>query len=287
MSKNIWETWDYINILKQLEIDESEENTVWGSRTKTNRSGERDRKNTIAFLMPKIREKHLKKLVNEAIKQHTITELCDITYLTDEDISDLLKHNILTIKDFKDADNVSKSVKKSIFAHHPCDESYEMIKDMKLSKRDVETFCLSKAASSMAKYGIEKKMSCDGWAKYVGRGKSKKHVRLAEFKADFPPCKNKTDVRWMFLTEPSLLSVLDVDDLKASPLSAKEMMSFLKRDLRREHVEKYLKSEWVDWLEQEVFLETLDGTSKNSRPMQENLEYLKGIISEKSDKVGD
>jgi hypothetical protein len=250
----------------------------------SNNSGERSKTETIKFLKSRVKGDVIKRIVEDAINEGKIHEVCNIDNLSYNELKDFLRHGILTQKDLVDKHALNNETKKLLFAHDPNDTTYDLIKCLKLTKNDIDLFAESKSATKLDKYGIEKNMSCEGWAGYISRASKNKNKRLKEFKKFFPMSRNKSEIRRMLFQNPIMLSVLDVDDFKESPMTAKETLSFLKRDVSEEELTLYVTREWVDWLEQELFMETLDGTSKNTMPAQENLEYLKDVLYTKENK---
>lgn len=273
----------FLSMMQEEPLKERNEEVLdmwWDSKNR----GERSKTETIKFLKSRVKGVVIKRIVEDAIKEGKIHDVCNIDNLSYNDLQDMLRHGILTQKDLVDKDSLNNQTKKILFAHDPNDTTYELIKCLKLTKNDIDLFAKSKSATKLDKYGIEKNMSCDGWSGYISRASKNKNKRLKEFKKFFPMSRNKTEIRCMLGQSPIMLSVLDVDDFKESPMTAKETLSFLKRDLSEEELTLYITREWVDWLEQELFMETLDGTSKNTMPAQENLDYLKDVLYTKENK---
>lgn len=248
----------------------------------SSRAGNRDKDDTLAFLMKRVNKTKLKGLVDDAITNKTLFKLCNLRNISERDMTDLLKNGILTSEDVvANAGRISSTLKKALFAYSPSDHTYELIKDLRLTKEDMELFVNSKSLTKMDKYGIKKVLTPYAWSEYVIAGRRYQHKRLVEFKEAFPDLRNKSEVRRMLVRCPCMLGVLSVEDLQKCPVTAKEFISFLNRELDDADRYKYVSTPVVDWLEQEVFLETLDGTSSISKPLQKNLDELRAICVEK------
>ncbi len=251
----------------------------YGSKNKT-------RAELIRDLAQRTKQKERINIVEAAIKKGTLFDVCNVDSMNDQDLIGLIDAGIIDYTVLSNRKGyMSRHVRIGLFAAKPNNETYKLISDRIPSKDEYGVLVRGKAGFKLKKYGLSDtlKLHCYDWGEYVSKGRKSTDERLAEFKSVFHTFRNKSDVRAMLFNTPLLMSVLDTSDYQRSPLTAKELCSFINRDLKRADRKDVITRDLYEWLEQEIFMETLSGKSKVSKPMQKNLDELLEILEEKED----